>query len=683
MDEEPLVKALKLGATFYRNENYGRALELFRRCLQLANSFPEQELVKLRARLGLPKYSSPKSDKIHHPNYVQLLDNTAACYEKLAEFGKALEYTKRLIKVEPFNAKAYVRLQRLLQRKGKVEEAYNYCRCGISTCKKFQEKYGIVIPVKPLEVLERCENSLKGKLEPSEPMNKRHIIEPDASNAEPKRQKSEKITLDFISGLPPELLPLVIGGFSSKQLIEVALVCKNWWNCVFAQPRLFQRIVLNNCTYRQLNKFCEFAKRIRNRHGSFELMKYSFRTSAEEAKCIETLWTKLNGYECRKLLLSVPRCTTDQLSQHMSRNVQMCQSLQELSLIISLNLSKPDSDIEMLSHCENLKRLEIVVSSCSSSGRIPELSRSSSFIETKLLPTWAANLVSLSICCDSARIDRFPFFTMISYFPANRLEKLCITGATFSQLQNQFDWLANFHHLKEIWFEDNKGASLAVFLQSLRDYPLSNRLEKLTFREISSSTSFHLEPTSESYFYPYNLQSLKSLDLMGSSISGRGLHRLVTYLQPSKFRRLNIGDCPYIRLERYQNESDPSYLSANDFFLKFPYLQELMIPQFGALDDGKMKLLVEQTANWYHLQRVDLSLNPSITGVSVYELLKTILESRGHPLEHLIIDGCSSVSHVTVNMIKAQGLAKQVDCVYERDTWKRFGINSLKYHAKR
>ncbi|GAV51178.1 hypothetical protein ZYGR_0AD03610 [Zygosaccharomyces rouxii] len=683
MEEEPLGKALKLGATFYRNENYRRALELFRRCLQLAKSYPEQELIKLRTRLGLPKYNCPRSDKIYHPHYVQLLDNVAACYEKLAEFGMASEYTKRLIKVEPFNAKAYVRLQRLLQRRGKLDEAYGICKRGISNCKKFQEKYGIVIPSKPFEVLQRCEKSLQERIGPSEPVNKRHIIEPDIPVVEAKKQKPERIVLDFISGLPPELLPLILGGLTSKELIEVALVCKCWWNCVFAQPRLFQRVVINNGTYRQLNKFCEFAKRIRDRHGSLDLFKYSSRTPSDEAKSMEIFWTKLQGYKCRRLLLSVPRCTTEQLAQCMSRNTQLCQSLQELSMVVSLSSSKPDFDADMLNHCEHLKRLEIVVSSCTSPNRIPELSRSSSFIETKLIPTWATNLVSLSICCDGARVDRFPFLTMISYFPANKLERLCITGVTFNQLPNQFDWLANFRYLKEIWFEDNKGASLAVFLQLLRDYPLGDRLEKLTFREYSTLSNIHLEPTSESYFYTYNLQNVKSLDLMGSSISGKGLQRLVSYLQPLNFRRLNIGYCPHIRLERYQHENDPSYLSATNFFMKFPYLQELIIPQFGALDDGKMKLLFEQTANWYHLRKIDLSLNLSITGVSVYELLKALLDTRGYPLEHLIIDGCSSISHVTVNMIRAKGLASQVDCIYERDTWRRFGVNSLKYHANK
>lgn len=683
MEEEPLVKALKLGATFYRAENYGRALELFRRCLQLAKSYPEQELIKLRARLKLPKYNCPRSDKIYHPHYVQLLDNVAVCYEKLSDLSKALEYTKRLIKVEPFNAKAYVRLQRILQRKDKLEEAHNICRRGVSNCRKFQERYGIVIPSKPFEVLQRCEKSLREKVEPLEQVNKKHIIEPDMLVVETKKRKPEGIYLDIISGLPPELLPLIVGGFTSKELIEVALVCKRWWDCVFSQPRLFQRIAINNGTYRKLNKFCDFAKRIRDRHGSLDLFKYSSRTPVDDPRCMEAFWTKLQGYKCRRLILSIPRCTTDQLAQFMSRNTHLCGSLQEMSLVVSLSSSKPDFDADMLNHCENLKRLEIIVSSCTSPSHIPELSRSPSFIETKLIPTWASNLQSLSICCDSARVDRFPFLTMISYFPSNKMERLCITGVTFNQIANQFDWLSNFRHLKELWFEDNEGASLAVFLQVLRDYPLGNRLEKLTFREYSTLNNVHLEPTSESYFYTYNLQNLKSLDLMGSSISGKGLQRLISYLQPSNFRRINIGYCPHIRLERYQNDSDPSYLSATSFFIRFPYLQELIIPQFGALDDSKMKLLFEQSTNWYHLRKIDLSLNPSITGVSIYELLKTLLDLRGYPLEHLIIDGCLSISHVTVNMIRNKGLASQINCTYEKDTWRKFGVNSLRYHANK
>lgn len=683
MEQTPLDKALNLAGTYYRGENYGKALDLFRRCLSLAKSYPEQELIRLRNQMGLPKHNSPRSHTVYHPKYSILLESLCACYEKLADFGKALEYTHRLIKVEPFNVKAYLRLQRLLQRQGKLDSALAACKRGINNSIKFQQNYGVPISQKHLEQLRKTKKCIAEKLVPVDRAEKRHILQPEKQESSSKKPRHVKSTFDIISRLPLELHALILDGFSSKELIEVALVCKRWHQYVFGQPQLFQRFLLSNSTYRQVNKFVDFAGKIRRRHSSIELIKYSSRFPADEPRSLEVLFSKLRGYRCRRVLLSVPHCTTAHLSRYMGQNVGLCQNLQELSLVVSLRADKPQSEIDMLSNCHNLKRLEIVVnkSVVSLTDSSSRLDRSSSFIETNLIPTWAAKLESLSICCDLSRVDRFPFATLVSHFPANCLKRLCITGVTFTQLTNQFDWLANFRHLKELWFEDNKGASLSTLLKLLKDYPLSDKLEKLTFREFLTTTKLDLESPAESFFYAHNFQNLRALDLMGSSISGLGLLRLVSYTQPSKLHILNIGDCPHIRLGRHQYLNDTSYLSTSAFFMRVPELRELVMPQFGALDENTVKLLVEEAPNWYYIRKLDLSMNPSITGVSVYELLKALWETRNAPLEVLIIDGCPSISHITVNMIRAQRLAKQVDCQYERDTWRKVGINSLKYRA--
>ena len=55
---------------------------------------------------------------------------------------------------------------------------------------------------------------------------------------------------------------------------------------------------------------------------------------------------------------------------------------------------------------------------------------------------------------------------------------------------------------------------------------------------------------------------------------------------------------------------------------------------------------------------------------------------RAKPLQNLVIDGCTSVSHITVNSLRASNLVAKVDCVYEREVWNRFGINSYKYRDR-
>lgn len=712
MDDTIVDKALELGTKYFRNENYNKAKELFRKAVDLARSYDEQNLVTLRERCGLSKYSFGSTvngnTKVYHPKYVRLLDNLAATYEKLGELSKALNYAEKMARIEPFNLKCYIRLGKVLQKQGNDREAYAAYKMGLKKSKEAYDQYSMEVPQKFIDTIQNQKNIVKERLtrkdsnktassgnDASDSTRKRQYINPiEEHNRLSKRKKGlNKIPLaeisaprlNLICGLPTELIPLIFNEFSSKELMIVTLVCKSWQTRILAQPQLFQKFILNSCTLRQVLKFCDFICSLypssddKSLRHSLEVVKYSSRTSAEEAKSVETLLSRLQNIHCEKLMLSIPSCTTAHLASFMASNVELCRSLKELSVIISLRADKP-YEIDMLSRCENLKRLEVLIES----SVVPikkRISRTSSFIEPKLIPTWAEKLESFSLNCDQNKVKSFPFITLVSHFPANHLSRLCITGVTFSSDTNQFDWLSNFKFLKEIWFENNKSAKLAALMHLLRDYPLSNLLEKLTFREDRITSKFDMEETSENYFYYHNLQNLRVLDVMGSSISGLGLARILSYLRQNKIKKLNMGDCPYIKLQQFPCLNDTSVISPNDLLVAIPNLEELLVPQFGFLGDDTMKLFTEQVRYLENIKRVDLSLNPSITGVSIYELLKALKERRTVPLEHINLDGCPSVSHITVNMLKAQGLVKHVDCVYERVVWQRFGINSLKYQS--
>lgn len=711
MDDTIVDKALELGTKYFRNENYNKAKELFRKAVDLARSYDEQDLVKLRERCGLSKYSFPTNtgnSKVYHPKYVRLLDNLAATYEKLGELSKALSYAEKIAHIEPFNLKCYIRLGKVLQKLGNDRDAYSAYKLGLKKAKEAYDQYSVEVPQKFIDAVQQQKNIIKERLgkqdsdtaasngnDSSNPSQKRQYINPiEEHNRLSKRRKGmNKLlvteisvpTLDFICGLPTEILPLIFDRFTSKELMVMRLVCKSWQNRILAQPQLFQKFILSSCTYRQVIKCCEFICSLYPSSGKkflrhpLKVVKYSSRTSAEEVKSVEALLSRLQNFQCEKLMLSIPSCTTAHLANFMASNVELCRSLKELSVAISLRADKP-YEIDMLSRCENLKRLEVLIGS----SVVPikkRISRTSSFIEPKLIPTWAEKLESFSLNCDQNKVKSFPFITLVSHFPANNLSRLCITGVTFSSDTNQFDWLSNFKFLREIWFENNKSAKLAALMHLLRDYPLSNLLEKLTFREDKITSKFDLEETSENYFYYHNLQNLRVLDVMGSSISGLGLTRILSYLRQNKIKKLNIGDCAFIRLQQFPCQNDTSVISTNHLLVAIPNLEELQVPQLGFLDDDTLKHLTKQVRHLKNIKRIDLSLNSSITGVSIYELLKELKEMRTIPLDYINLDGCPSVSHITVNMLKAQGLVKHVDCVYERVLWQRFGINSLKYQS--
>lgn len=699
MEDTVIDKALDLGTTYFRNESYEKAKELFRKALDLARSYDEKELIVLRERQGLARYTVPEPDKhckVYHPMYVRLLDNLAATYEKLNDLKRALKCAQTMVDADPYNLKCYIRLGKILQKQCKDKEAYNVYVQGLRKAREVHERFSWQVSKRLVDIAQQQKKNVKTRLDPGEKLQseKKRLIDPieeRKQHVKKSRTGTPEVVVptrspnDLLYMIPPELYPIIFDGFTAKELFRVTLVCKSWRKSLLAFPQLFRKFLLNSCSYQQLIACCNFMLRLYkvleqpSRAGSLETFKFSPKYAKEELKSVEAIFSKLSNFHFERLILSVPNCTTSHLAKLMRSNTDICRGLKELSLVLSFRAGKP-CEIEMLSQCRNLRRLEVLVDS----SVVPVdsgLQRSTSFIEPRMLPTWAENLESFSLTCDQGRVRGFPFLTLVTHFPANQLSRLSITGVTFSSEVNQFDWLANFDHLREIWFENNKGASLMVFMRVLRDYPLSRKLEKLTFREDCISGRTDLEETSDSYFYRDNLQHLREVDLMGSSISGLGISRLLSYLQPNNIRIFNLGDCPFIKLQRTQSSTDCCVLSPYHFLISVPYLESFLLPQLGALNDDTMKLFTEEVSNLENLKNLDLSLNPSITGVSLFEFLTALKETRSAPLEYLNIDGCPSISHITVKLLENKSLVQKVDCIFERETWRRFGVNSLKYKS--
>ncbi|QLQ81977.1 hypothetical protein HG537_0G02310 [Torulaspora globosa] len=695
MEETVIDKALDLGTTYFRNQSYDKAKELFRKALELARSYDEKELIVLREGLGLPRYTVPEPNKhckVYHPMYVRLLDNLAATYEKLNDLKRALRSAQMMIEADPYNLKCYIRVGKILQKQSKDKDAYNVYVQGLRKAREAHQRFSWPVSKRLVDIAQQQKNNVKTRLEPEktgEKLEKRHLIDPieerkrvvkKSRTGTPDVAAVADSPSDLLFMIPPELYPIIFESFTAKELFRVTLVCKSWRKSLLEFPQLFRKFILNSCSHQQLITCCNFMLSLyKIRRGSLETFKFSSKYAKEELKSVETIFSKLSNFHFERLILSVPNCTTSHLAKLMRSNTDICKELKDLSLVLSFRAGKP-YEIEMLSQCRNLRRLEVLVDS----SVVPVdsgLQRSSSFIEPRMLPTWAENLESFSLTCDQSKVRGFPFLTLVTHFPANQLSRLSITGVTFSSEANQFDWLANFDHLREIWFENNKGASLMVFMRVLRDYPLSRKLEKLTFREDCISGRTDLEETSDSYFYRDNLQHLREIDLMGSSISGLGISRLLSYLQPNNIRVFNLGDCPFIKLQRTQSSTDCCVLSPYHFLISVPYLESFLLPQLGALNDDTMKLFTQEVGNLENLKNLDLSLNPSITGVSLFEFLTALKETRSIPLEYLNIDGCPSISHITVKLLENKSLVQKVDCIFERETWRRFGVNSLKYKS--
>lgn len=732
----PINNAISLGTTFFKNEQYKEAKNLFIKTLWLIKSYSEEDIIQIRAKHGLVNYDIPNVP-IVHPQLIKILDNIAACYEKLGELEKALKISSKMIKKEPFNLICYIRHGKILQKLFRDQDAYQNYQRGLKELNEVSKECNINVSKRLVDVVKYQMSLVKQRIqrtdastqENKQTSSQRSFIDPikEHQSLLKKQQQKDDIyvgerqlslshkrnrystminskdtkhrskTIDFIESLPLELLQYILNCLSVKDLIHLCQVSHNYkWIVMTNYSNWFQDFILKSVTNKLFLQFHNFITKLyskslleKNATPWLHSLKLSSRLASDEPKLLQKLFTMLQNYRCDELILSVPNCATSHIVRYIVPNDNFCQNIMKLSLTISLRSDKP-YEIKLLNYFNSLTNLELIFDSAvvpvNHSSQNNSNNSDTSDLES-LNNNWSPNLQSYTLICDSKKVKNFPtknFFTSISNTKYNLMTKLYITGVTFCSNTEDFKWLRKFPSLKELWLENNNNGKLSNLLNLFkREHIFKNSsLEVLVFRENQIFPRINMEaiPIQNLYHYKHNLSSLRKLDLMGTSISGTGLHRLVASLSSKTLKSLNIGDCPYIHMQQYPNDYNPNAFSPFDFFPEFDNIEELRLPQLSSLNDQSLHMLALQVPDLQKLKLLDLSLNMSITGVSVYEFISKLYEIKNkEPLDHLVVDGCSSISHITINSIKALGYVKRIDCVYERKTWKQFGVNSFKY----
>ena len=731
---EAVEAAIELGTTYFKNGNYSEAKGIFTRAIRAVRALPESDLKKLRESKGLPPFSYKLSRDnrvvtcVLHPRYTKLLDNLTACYEKMGNLERALVIADKMLECDPYNIKCYIRRGKVLQLLGKDQDAYKNYKLGLRNVQYAQNELRLSVPPLLVEVVKKQLSIVRSRLLEMQGSfrKKRELIDPIEEHQRQLKTSRMNVQqhftgnlrtttstrLDLIAELPLEVLPSIFSGFSPKELLKLGLVSKIWRSRILSFPELFQQFDLSRITYRNFNKFINFfinelgssspsfsvtksattqrsLSRGRYRHAihrRVHSIKLSSRLASEEEKIIKALFTNLRDFKCDRLVLSLPSSTPDQFAKYIPSKDQFCTNVNDLSLILSLNTRRRYESL-VLSRFRNLNNLELIfdkaITPLLTSSSKQELNNLQT-IDSEIVRSWSPKLRVLKLICDRTKVSAFPldrlFLHVEDQMQWMSLQKLYISGVTLSSAMADFHWLSSFPNISELWLENNAEAKLFRFLELLKCQPVFTKLKHLTFRESFLDRPVHLEPADESFHYHRNLKNLISIDLMGCSISGLGLTRLISYTDKAAIRKLNIGDCPNIVFRRFSNLNNPMILPTYEFFHDLDNLQVLLMPQLGSLNDDAMNLLIEQIEVLRNLTQLDLSFNTSITGVSIYQFVISFMKVRnGEPLDFLNIDGCNLVSHITVNMLKAKRLVNRIDCSYERESWRLFGINSFKY----
>ncbi|KAG0671882.1 hypothetical protein C6P45_004757 [Maudiozyma exigua] len=718
-------RAIELGTKYFKLEDYENAKNVFIKTIKLVNICSDEDVIKLRKSLGLTahvfvKVGDKNEKRVVHPRYIKLLDNLSASWEKLNEVAKALRVADKMIEKESYNLKGYIRRGILLQKSGKNEQAYkNYkialmmASYGHDTLKiEYSQKFMNFVQNKKEAIKQNLIKSKKDKEKAiaKDSQIKRVVIDPIEEQRSIKRQKvfitndleSRDCNIDFIADIPVEIIPLILKDFTAAELLKLTTVSKMWYKRILSWTMLFQIFDLRRLTSREFSQFINFLKKITASKSikmnssdnyfnsqvashSMKSIAISSRLPSEEKKIMKLVLTSLQNCKSDRLVLSTSQSTIHELSKHIEPNSTFYSNVRDLSLIAMLRADKP-AEVKFLSNFQSLENLEIIINSSLvplTSSFNPETSFPGSDI-SKLSSSWSDNLRSIRIICDQAKVKGFPLKSFLesgSSLNWSSLTRLCISGVTLDDTVKDFNWIKKFSKVEDLWLENNKNAKFETFMEIMKRNHIFQNLKSLTFREDINNGRYDLVTADNNPYLYSNFRHLKRLDLMNTCISGSGLNILTQYISQDDFEKLNIGFCPYIGFSKRYHPNDLNNINPDmGFFYRMTSLQQLILPQMGSITDGSVSALMEQIKCLNSLKKVDLSLNQSITGSSVYDLVLSIIKNnRNKPLNTLIINGCISISHVTVNTMRDKRMVTNLECIYEKETWEQFGRNSFKY----
>ncbi|KAI7364375.1 hypothetical protein KC354_g5733 [Hortaea werneckii] len=143
---------------------------------------------------------------------VQLLDNRAACHEKLNDLPAALKDAKRAIQFQNEDPTGYLRAGKVLVKMDKQSVALEIYAHGLKKVKHIGQGY---------ELLRKMHGELTTQLAPP-------------------------TSIDPLTVLPRELAELILGYLSFQQRIAISRVSKQWMDFVRSSPNLWQHLDLSN-----------------------------------------------------------------------------------------------------------------------------------------------------------------------------------------------------------------------------------------------------------------------------------------------------------------------------------------------------------------------------------------------------------------------------------------------------
>lgn len=649
MDDSLINDKLELAKLYFKSKKYHEALQIYDLLVRLLKSLKPSDIIAARLAYNLPDPHEPYIGKLHHPKLITALDNRAATYEKLGESLKSVRDSKFILSINPVELKGYLRLGKLYLKLNDLLAAFKNYQLGSYTLLKFREKY----PKYPIS--EALYESFKQNyqhvksLRKSERSLQGHISEQFTV----KRQR--KCTDPFLY-LNQDILYVIFGLLSLKQILSCHLICKNW--CTNLRQMIY--LYLDKLELKTRIKYKEFLNGVKlfsKVKGNLINLRVNKTANGEFIRIFDNIvksnfklrvFENYNLMQFNELILRIDKLKFSCNFRHLNT----------LKLVLNSNPS-----VELLNLFPNLQNMELIIMSNQERLNMKLLAQvvnKQAYKKLTIPKEQYENLSSMVLISNISANNTFPYIHMTF-----NLTKLILANFDFLNVQHIFgNFLSYCHNLEILLLENNKNLSFKDFFNNLVNYKSNFRLKKFTFREYLISNSCNLQEFEPSDFE--NFQDIQSLDIYCCSLSNNGLVKLLKHC--TYISTLVLGSSNYIYFKNESISTRFTRLNLYDILSKLPLLKNLTLVDLN-LDNLSLSYFEKAFKKLnLRLDSLDVSFNLNINGIGLLSLLSDRWTSQ------LTIDGVY-INPDTLKLIESRGIQIQNDHMKTR--WRQYGVNSF------
>jgi len=710
-DQNLIDDKIDLAILYFKTKDYTNALNTYNDVIARLSSIPISVVKQIRLLRRLAP--EPLIGSTVHPQLGSMLDQRAATYEKLNMVDRALKDASRLVQVEPLNCKGYLRKCKILLALGREIEAFKLFQSGIYIIEKVQKEHGIQPLAKLYDLLKLQYSNLNRRLKQKRAQSsettsgvsnglQRRLNEmlPLKRNLQSSStNKKIRRSVDPFEYLPAELISIIFSSLPIKHVLNCHCVSRKWYKTLTTIPQLYE-----NFHCKRKVSLTEF------KNGGLlmkRIVQNSYRKEIKSMRITETP-TLVHLNKILEMIICEPafaiksldicdRFLTFQLILNkfskFNWKLNNFQNLHTLKLGINSSLR-----YENLIFClfKKLTHLQVITYFPELSGQYNDnlplndklFKRYNSQTNKRIESMEVLTVINhhklvqqeMQIAANISSYNPFPLY--LDYDFPNLTELKIVSFDFFNRLPMFGEFLLKTPLLKKLTLENNCNFCMMDMLQLLKNYNPGFILEEFGFRDKIVETPLNLNEFTTSDLK--HLQSLKTLDLTGSSLTTKGFKKFITLCNKNgNLRKLYIGESSNLYFPMDMFVRNRKIIRLYDILVTLPQLTHLYLNGLE-LDNYTMKQFwadLQKLTYANQLKVLDLSFCTKIDGMGLLQLFgATSTQNRVDPekqlrLEMLIIDGIE-IKKQTLDLLCKHNYVKVVKCNPALKKWKQFGETS-------